>query len=648
MSTAYPPTEYFNGIYYNQQFYQTNFKDITLAYINANFLKSVGVALSTATITTFTGAVSISGLLTISGGISLSGGLTVDTLTVNSTSSFIGQSTFTLVPILPSGYQFLTTGIQTISGSKTFTSTLNTNGISDLVSITSPIITASTVCNAPYFNATNPTGTSFLYGTSIGGILACNIITNTSSSLPYILNCLSVPIPTTTSTVSGMGIGWNSVNGGGTGECDLINYGQFGAGGGFNFSTITNASVNRNLGLLSIFANGGFTINPACGQLRIQDINSGISNLTVVQNGSTTYFNSNGITTTMAFPVSNSLGALINVLLLGDNFVSTYAPFTPQSTTAFNAFHPTTTLGNNISTNTTQYATVGYVNSNSGASILPSNNTFTGLNTFTQSIQMTIKTDPSTTSIGTGAGGNLSTLATGSANTFYGTSAGIVSTLCNNETVIGANSGVMTAGNQSYNTVIGAGSRYLGNNNTVVGSSAGNFSTTVVYNNSTCIGTGTLMTASNQITIGRATETVLINGTLTTTGTTNINNTIMTGTAVVNNDLQINGNTIRPLTISTASVPITYNGYIPPYIIFIPAPSMAFTLPAPSAANVGQEFVIRKYSAGGGQTVIFSCVGNLAVWVPTNSGPNGNTTLAVTTVWQFRFVSTGTLFLQIS
>jgi hypothetical protein len=445
-----------------------------------------------------------------------------------------------------------------------------------------------------------------------------------------------------------MGIGWNSVNGGGTGECDLINYGQGGNGGGFNFSTITNASVNRNLGLLSVFANGGFTINPACGQLRIQDKNSGTSNLTIVQQGAVTYFNSNGITTNIAFPVSNSLGALVNVLLLGDNFVATYAPFTPQSTSLFNVFHPTTTLGNNLSTNTTQYATVGYVNANGGASLLPLNNTFTGLNTFSQTIQMTIKTDPSTTAIGTGTGGNLATLAPGSNNTFYGSSAGLLSTTCNNETVIGGSSGTTTgSGTSSYNTVIGAQSRYLGNNNTIVGSSAGNFSTTVAYNNSTCIGTGTLMTASNQITIGRSSETVLISGILTSTGNTNINNTFMTGATVVNGDLQVNGNIILPLTISSAGVNITYTS-IPPYIIFVPTAGMSFTLPAPSVSNTGQEFVIRKYSAGGGQTIIFNCVGNLAVWVPSNSGPTGNTTLAVSVTWQFRFVSTGVLFLQIA
>ena len=649
----------------------------------------------------------MSGLATLNGPSSIIGQLTFTLppilpsgyqfITINN-QTIDGIKTFSSIPILPAGYQFLTTGTQTITGLKTFSSVITSSGINDSLSITSPTITGSTIVNGGTFNATNIAGTSFLYGTSIGGTLACNIITSTSSTLPYILNCGTVSIPTTTSTVSGMGIGWNGVNGGGTGECDLINYGQYGAGGGFNFSTITNAQTNRNLGLLSVFANGGFTINPACGQLRIQDINSGAFSMTSSQQGNTTYFNSNGISTSIAFPCGNASGVLTNALLLNANFVAPYAPLIPQSTTAFNFFHPTTTLGNNLSTNTTQYATVGYVNGSiptsllglnntwtgtnafntsiptttltpststefatvgyvssaiTSASILPLNNTFTGLNTFTQRIQMTIKTDPSTTAIGTGAGGNLSTLATGSSNTFYGSSAGIVSTLCNNETVIGANSGVMTAGNQSYNTVIGAGSRYLGTGNTVIGSLAGNFSTTVTYNNSTCIGTGSLITASNQITIGRATETVLIpgtaniNGTLTTTGTTNINNTFMTGTAVVNNDLQVNGNIIQTLgnvfTLPTTTVFTS----IPPYILYIPTTSMGFTLPVPSAAFAGQTFTIRRLNTGGNQIVGFTCPGSPAVWWGLSFGAAA-TAFNVNTIWQATFLCLSGGYYQIS
>ena len=579
-----PPIYSFPGLYYNPVFFPSISGFLTLSQANTLYLARSGVASSVAILTSFTGAVTINGLLTLNGGLTLTGGLTVDTLTVNTlstlntntiinniltinaTNSIVGQTTFTLAPILPSGYQFLTTGTQTITGLKTFSSVLTTVGINDSLSITSPTITGSTIVNGGTFSASNIAGTSFLYGTSIGGTLACNIINNTSSTLPYILNCGSVPIPTTTSTTSGMGIGWNSLNGGGTYECDLINYGQGGNGGGFNFSTITNALVNRNLGLLSVFANGGFTINPACGQLRIQDINSGAFSMTSSQQGNTTYFNSNGISTSVAFPCGNASGVLTNVLLLNTNFVAPYAPLTPQSTTAFNFFHPTTTLGNNISTNTTQYATVGYVNSStasllnsanvwtntntfntsiptttltpststqfstvgyvtsaiSSASLLPLNNTFTGLNTYTQRIQMTINTDTSTTCIGTNAGASLGTLTIGSSNTYYGYNAGAFSVNPNSETIVGAGSGPTISGSFNGNTVLGAQSVFNGYFNTILGISAGNLSTTVVYNNSTCIGSNSRITASNQITLGTVAETVLMPNTLTVQGLANI------------------------------------------------------------------------------------------------------------------------------
>ena len=579
-----PPIYSFPGLYYNPVFFPSISGFLTLSQANTLYLARSGVASSVAILTSFTGAVTINGLLTLNGGLTLTGGLTVDTLTVNTlstlntntiinniltinaTNSIVGQTTFTLAPILPSGYQFLTTGTQTITGLKTFSSVITSVGINDSLSITSPTITGSTIVNGGTFNATNIAGTSFLYGTSIGGTLACNIINNTSSTLPYILNCGSVPIPTTTSTTSGMGIGWNSLNGGGTYECDLINYGQGGNGGGFNFSTITNALVNRNLGLLSVFANGGFTINPACGQLRIQDINSGAFSMTSSQQGNTTYFNSNGISTSIAFPCGNASGVLTNVLLLNTNFVAPYAPLTPQSTTAFNFFHPTTTLGNNISTNTTQYATVGYVNSStasllnsanvwtntntfntsiptttltpststqfstvgyvtsaiSSASLLPLNNTFTGLNTYTQRIQMTINTDTSTTCIGTNAGASLGTLTIGSSNTYYGYNAGAFSVNPNSETIVGAGSGPTISGSFNGNTVLGAQSVFNGSFNTILGISAGNLSTTVVYNNSTCIGSNSRITASNQITLGTVAETVLMPNTLTVQGLANI------------------------------------------------------------------------------------------------------------------------------
>ena len=75
------------------------------------------------------------------------------------------------------------------------------------------------------------------------------------------------------------------------------------------------------------------------------------------------------------------------------------SPFIPTSTTTFNLYHPTTTLGNNVLTNTTQYATVGYVNSTNGASILPSNNTWTGQNSFNSTLPTSTLTPTTSTQL---------------------------------------------------------------------------------------------------------------------------------------------------------------------------------------------------------------------------------------------------------
>ena len=891
---SYPaPTESFIGIIYNPLFFnRINLTDyVTYGYVQANFLSRVGVASSIATLTTFSGAVTILGLLTLSGGISISGGLTVDTLQVNSTSSFIGQSTFTLIPILPAGYQFITNGAQTIVGLKSFTSVLTTAGINDSLSITSPTITGSTIVNGGTFNATNIAGTSSFYGISVLGAstfnnnyptttLGNNISTNTtqfatvgyvnsnggaallassntwtntnlftqlvtfnnglfvnsgnintpnnailgttfcdqfnnynqttgtditfnpnnfvqcvvnngnnsilpstvigygglkigwncsnsigetdfinlanytntggfnyytmnasnlpsligsltpsaltitgslinakisnsSSTLPYHIQSGTIPLPTTTTgdPRNGFLIGWNGLSGS-NGETDFTNLNQSGNQGGFLFGNIptgssyqklasllplnagglrlwpycgnlrvddnTNGAFSANMrqdGAFTVISSigistslflqcgntlgvavnvvqasvgGGFRIFPQCGKMQIDDINSGAFTTTIIQANNQSFYNATGINGQIVLQCGNASGVTTNAMAMTATIVQPFVNFSPSSTTTFNAFHPTTSLGNNLSTNTTQYATVGFVNANNGASILPLNNTWTGLNTFTQRIQMTIKTSTSTTCIGTNAGASLGTLASNANCTYYGFNAGVNSVNPQSETIIGAASGPIITGNFSDNTIVGANSVFNGVGNTILGASSGNTSTTTVYNNSTTVGIGVLMTASNQITLGRNTETVLIPGTLTTTGTTNINNTTMTGTAIVNNNLQVNGNITQPTGgILTGAVQTTFTT-IPPYIIFIPVTGMSFVLPAPSAANAGQMFVIRRFGTGvGNPTIIFTCVGNLAVWVPLNSNAT-NTSLAISTVWQFTIVSANNVYITIA
>ena len=217
---------------------------------------------------------------------------------------------------------------------------------------------------------------------TINGSLRNNSIINSSGTLPYVIQCGSIPLPTTTSTLSGMGIGWNAVNGGGLGECDLINYGQYGGGGGFNFSTITNAQTNRNIATLGLYSNYGLWLYSNAGRLRIDDRNGGAFWWSQSEEGSQMQMSNNGISTSITLGCGNSSGVGSTCLSINASGVSPNVNFNPLSTSTFNVSHPTTSLGNNISTNTTQYATVGYVNSSLPTSLLGLNNTWSGTNTF--------------------------------------------------------------------------------------------------------------------------------------------------------------------------------------------------------------------------------------------------------------------------
>ena len=74
-----PNQNYFQNLTYNPSFFTTN-NTVSLAYATANFLSRIGVAISTATSTTFSNVVNIT-----SGGLNNTGGIITDT--INSTSS---------------------------------------------------------------------------------------------------------------------------------------------------------------------------------------------------------------------------------------------------------------------------------------------------------------------------------------------------------------------------------------------------------------------------------------------------------------------------------------------------------------------------------------------------------------------------------
>jgi hypothetical protein len=72
MTSAAPPTEFFPGINFNASFYNLGQSAVTLDYLNSNFLRSTGYAISRAQYTLFNGSVNIQQNLDVSGNINAS------------------------------------------------------------------------------------------------------------------------------------------------------------------------------------------------------------------------------------------------------------------------------------------------------------------------------------------------------------------------------------------------------------------------------------------------------------------------------------------------------------------------------------------------------------------------------------------------
>lgn len=591
---------------------------------------------------------------------------------------------------IATGFQLVSTGAQTFSGIKSLSNLLNSTGITDTVSISTPTINTG-------------------------------LITNPSTTLPINIGFPlgSIPLSTTTTGDSRNGflIGWNGLTGS-NGETDFTNLNQGGNQGGFLFNNIpVGGSLNKLASLLPL--NGeGLRLYSYCGQLRLDDANNGAFNTQLIQSNNQLFINSRGINTQLVLQCGNATAVTTNSLTLTASTVSPQVNLNPVSTTTFNAFHPTTSLGNNSSLNTTQYATVGYVNSSIPISLLGLNNIWTGTNAFNTNIPTTTITPTTATQFatvgyvssvtspnllplnnvwtgtneyknttngikttafgtltsqyfGSGTGGSTNlvvggnSLATvnvlnagniaicpspsaslgpniGNSNIAIGNSCGIVQTNANQNIFIGTTCGnAVTSGSNNICLGSNAGNGVTtGSNNTIIGNSA--WATTANFSNCTVIGASApTPISSNSIVIGSTAETVYI------AGASQINNTLMTGTTVVSTNLQVNGNIIRPILSFTTGVSNTFTT-IPPYILYTPAVGQGFVLPPPSASNAGMQFVIRRVAAGSTSTIIFSCTGNPLVWVILN-GTAGTASFAVSSLnnSQSMWFSSGTLFYQL-
>ena len=490
---------------------------------------------------------------------------------------------------------------------------------------------------------------------TITGSLTNNKIVNSSSILPYFIQTgtMSLPNTTTGDPRSGFLTGWNGLSGS-NGETDFTNLNQAGTQGGFLFGNIPFGGSYQKLASLLPLNAEGLRLYSYCGQLRLDDTNNGAFNAQLIQTNNQLFINSRGINTQLALQCGNSSAAATNSLLLSATTVSPQVNFSPASTTTFNNFHPTTSLGNNLSTNTTQYATVGFVNSNSATALLASNNTWTGNNNFYGSLRYINIGSPSNALSFGASNGNSGSIIVGDSSSLATTtissgniciapplSSSLYTTTGSNNICVGALSGTaITTGNN--NLIYGASSATgitTGSLNTVIGAGAwptGNFS------NCSVIGAGAPSpVANNSIILGRTLDTVYVQG------ASQLTNTLLIGTTVATGNMQVNGNIIQPVGTLYTATGITTFTTIPPIVLFTPIAGMSFVLPTPNGTNAGQQIIIRRIATGSNTAVLFTATGGGAVFVPLNSG-TGAVSLSVLATWQVRLLCANNLYYQIA
>ena len=291
----------------------------------------------------------------------------------------------------------------------------------------------------------------------------------------------------------------------------------------------------------------------------------------------------------------------------------------------FNTNIPTTTLTPSTST---QFATVGYVNSAIPPSLLGQNNTWTGTNTFNSSIPTTTLTPTTSTQL---------------------TPKSYVD--ANSGTALLASNNIWTGTNRFDNTVTLKGQVLIPDQTTTVGANCNiNILGQTIGNYINWYQNG----LSDSVSAGYDAFNQLNYDIYPFSTTSNISCRIGT-VANAFKSLVLNGNvTVTPQgqisqpvgTIYSTGVTTTFTT-IPPYILFDPKSGMSFVLPVPGPLTAGQIFVIRKVAAG--STISFTVPGNLPVWVPLNAAISaGLTALSISTIWQFTILSTINAYITIA
>jgi hypothetical protein len=244
MTSAEPPNPWFSTINFNESFFASNTQNITLAYANANYLKRVGIAVSVASSTTFSG-----GEVGGKSFTSLSSGATIfhlDNLPGNDASLVIrnqnpNHNLFYRQFGTTNSHIFTTNGSATTN--LTLSNALNTSNLP--LSVIGDVSLTGNIIDTSALNISSTTGTIQLQANSGTASFGLQIETDGTSTFHSVIRSIG-------GTARGINIENRSANSGGLGLKNLntasnIVYQQSGTTNSHIFSTNGTATTNLTL-----------------------------------------------------------------------------------------------------------------------------------------------------------------------------------------------------------------------------------------------------------------------------------------------------------------------------------------------------------------------------------------------------------------